>query len=66
MLQVVFMLELVLGAVHLVAVAEASIAIPNADCRGGLVDVHAAEVQLPTLGPLESPTSSLIDSVCIL
>ena len=43
------MLELVLGAVHLVAVAEASIAIPNADCRGGLVDVHAAEVQLPTL-----------------
>ena len=43
------MLELLLGAAHLVAVTEASIAIPNVDCRGGLVDMHAAGVQLPPL-----------------
>ena len=43
------MLELLLGAAHLVAVAEASIAIPNVDCRGGLVDMHAAGVQLPPM-----------------
>ena len=42
------MLELLLGAVYLVVFSEGSVAIPDADCRG-VLDMHAAGVQLPPL-----------------